>query len=78
MFLMAGLWNRAPDPKTGEEIEAYTVVTTAANDVIKIHDRMPVIVDEDDVMRWLGDRRRAGGSSQTICRRAHDGLAGDR
>jgi putative SOS response-associated peptidase YedK len=28
-------------------------VTTAANDVIRKHDRMPVMLEDDDLMAWL-------------------------
>ena len=53
VFMMAGLWNEAPHPKTGEAVETFTVVTTAANGVIRKHDRMPVMLEDDDMMAWL-------------------------
>jgi putative SOS response-associated peptidase YedK len=51
-FAFAGLWERW----TGEEppIESCTIITTDANDVIRpLHDRMPVILESRDYVRWL-------------------------
>lgn len=52
---MAGLWTEGPDPKTGEVLPSYTIITTEANAVIRIHDRMPVLLDAHDARRWLTD-----------------------
>ena len=52
-MIFAGLYQRwrAPDDFT---IESCTILTTAANDLIKpIHDRMPVIIDTSDFPLWL-------------------------
>lgn len=53
LFLMAGLWNAAEHPKTGEPVESFTVVTTSANAAIRVHDRMPLIVGDEDLETWL-------------------------
>ena len=53
LFAMAGLWQDAIDVKTGELIDTYTVVTTKPCPAIRVHDRMPVILDESDYRRWL-------------------------
>ena len=53
MFVMGGLWNVAPDPKTGDDVETYAVVTTAANGLIAPHDRMPYLPEADDLLPWL-------------------------
>ncbi len=53
IFMMAGLWNRASDLKTGEPVDTYTIVTTSTSAVIRIHDRMPAIVEEDQMRSWL-------------------------
>lgn len=38
----------------GEEIESCTIIMTESNDpVSKIHDRMPVILPEEDYDGWL-------------------------
>ena len=52
-FWMAGLWSEGMDPKTGELIDTFTVVTTEANSVIHIHNRMPVILVPEHHERWL-------------------------
>ena len=52
-YFFAGLWSEAADPKTGEVVDTYTIVTTSANAAIHIHDRMPVILDPEDYQRWL-------------------------
>ncbi len=53
VFAMAGLWSEAADAQTGEVIESYTVITTDAAPVIRVHDRMPVILDPADYATWL-------------------------
>ena len=64
MFAFAGLWERWKPREDGEPVETYTIVTTEPNAVVAtIHDRMPVILAEDDYDRWLSgsldDARRA-------------------
>lgn len=54
-FAMAGLWER--NTKASDDaspIASFTVITTAANSVTgKVHDRMPVILDQKDFQAWL-------------------------
>lgn len=53
-FAMAGLWEHWESEDTGEVIESCTILTTSANqDVISLHDRMPVILDPSDFRKWL-------------------------
>jgi putative SOS response-associated peptidase YedK len=52
-FAFAGLWETFQDP-AGEDLESCTIVTTdAAESIRAIHDRMPVVLDEDGWERWL-------------------------
>jgi putative SOS response-associated peptidase YedK len=52
-FAMAGLWERWRG-EDGESLESCTIVVTDANSLVHtIHDRMPVIVDEEDYGAWL-------------------------
>jgi len=52
-FAFAGLWERW-HPESGEPIDTYTIITTAANELMApIHNRMPVIVPPDQYPRWL-------------------------
>ena len=56
MMIMAGLWSRWKDPKSGDEVLSCTVLTCAPNDVMaELHDRMPVILAESDWPKWLGE-----------------------
>ena len=51
-FAFAGLWDswRKPD----REFQAFTIITTGANDVVRLfHDRMPVILRKNDEGKWL-------------------------
>jgi putative SOS response-associated peptidase YedK len=51
-FAFAGLWERWS--KQGEPIESCTILTTAANDLLRpLHDRMPVILSPNDYGVWL-------------------------
>ena len=54
----AGLWDHWEHD--GETIESCTIITTAANEIMKsIHDRMPVVLDPDVYESWLQE----GGKS---------------
>jgi len=56
MFAFAGLWENWRDPKTGEWIRTYTIITTAANELLApIHNRMPVILPHAAFGAWLGE-----------------------
>ncbi len=53
---MAGLWAKWKDPKSGNEIQSCTILTCGPNDVMaKLHNRMPVVLDEKDWPKWLGE-----------------------
>lgn len=52
-FAFAGLWEHweGPDNST---IDSCTIMTTDANETLRpLHDRMPVILHEEDYDRWL-------------------------
>lgn len=52
-FAFAGLCEHWKDDK-GKELNSFTIVTTNANKLVgKIHDRMPVILEEDKEKEWL-------------------------
>ena len=60
---IAGLWDEWRDPETREPVLSATLIVTAANDFTRsIHDRMPVILGQQDqpVLSSCGPRR-------TIC-----------
>ena len=55
-MVMAGLWAKWKDPKSGAEIQSCTILTTSSNEVMaKVHDRMPIILDKADWPKWLGE-----------------------
>ncbi len=54
----AGLMETYADPN-GSEIDTGTILTThASTDLAGIHDRMPVVIHEQDCARWLDCRSR--------------------
>jgi putative SOS response-associated peptidase YedK len=55
-MVMAGLWETWKSPTSGEEILTCTVITCEPNEAMgELHDRMPVILDEADWPKWLGE-----------------------
>ncbi len=61
LLLLAGLYEGWSDPETGELLRTFTVITKAADEVVRpVHDRMPVILPREGVAGWLGDDDPAG------------------
>ena len=59
-YAFAGLWERW-QPREGEPLETFTILTTDPNETMEpIHNRMPVILEPRDYLRWLspGDPAR--------------------
>ena len=53
VFALAGIWDHW-EGKQGEVIESVAIITTSANELMQpIHDRMPVILEEEDVAEWI-------------------------
>ena len=53
VFALAGIWDRW-EGKQGEVIESVAIITTSANELmLPIHDRMPVVLEKEDVAGWL-------------------------
>ena len=54
LFAFAGLWDEWSDKETGEIVQTFTILTTAANSLVApIHDRMPVILEPKEENLWL-------------------------
>lgn len=54
-FGFAGLWDRWRSAG-GDVIESCTILTTEANELLRdVHDRMPVILYQDDYQLWLDE-----------------------
>lgn len=50
---LAAVWE-SWNPKEGERLNSFSIVTTAANTFVSnIHDRMPVILKKEDEKTWL-------------------------
>jgi putative SOS response-associated peptidase YedK len=55
-FTLATLWENWKDPYAGEWVRTFTIVTTEANTLVaELHNRMPMIVAEDDREPWMAD-----------------------
>jgi putative SOS response-associated peptidase YedK len=69
LFAFAGLWDRWKDRASGELILSFSIVTTTANPLLApIHERMPVILDEGDQARWLGEDPASPAELQALIR----------
>jgi putative SOS response-associated peptidase YedK len=54
LFAFAGLWDTWTDKETGEIVPSFTILTTDANSLLApIHDRMPVLLHQEDEIKWL-------------------------
>ena len=52
-FAMAGIWEKWYDIQ-GEAIYSFSIITTSPNLLmVKIHDRMPVILNREDEKKWI-------------------------
>jgi putative SOS response-associated peptidase YedK len=55
---LAGLWAGWRDPESDQVRRTFTIVTTTPNAAMAdLHDRMPVVLDERVLDRWLVDGR---------------------
>jgi putative SOS response-associated peptidase YedK len=64
-FAFAGIWEPAADDLP----ESYSLLTTEPNEVVaRVHDRMPVILAADTMVRWLGDRPLAAAELSELVR----------
>lgn len=56
-FFMAGIWQPWTDQHTGEYVESFAIITTAANGLMEqVHNskkRMPTLLPEDLAFEWL-------------------------
>jgi len=71
----AGLWAPWKDETTGRWLLSASVVTTAANATVsELHNRMPVILDEEAWRLWLDPDIRDEGLLQSLLTPAPDDL----
>ena len=56
MFAFAGLWEiwKNREAPEADVVRTFTILTTSPNELVEtIHDRMPVILDEEAQQVWL-------------------------
>lgn len=54
LFALAGLWDAWKNPADDTWLQSFAVLTTSANELMApVHDRMPVILRQQDYGRWL-------------------------
>lgn len=64
-FAFAGIWEEG----TKDEPENFSILTTEPNAIVSpIHDRMPVILTEETMARWLGSEPLAPEEYQALVR----------
>jgi putative SOS response-associated peptidase YedK len=69
-FALAGLWERWKRPE-GKPIESCTIVVTSANALVgQIHDRMPVILGQNDYAAWLDPKTKDAKQLRAMLRPA--------
>lgn len=57
LCLMAALWESWRDPASGQRLESFAIITTAASEEMAwLHDRMPLLIPPSSVDAWLGVR----------------------
>jgi putative SOS response-associated peptidase YedK len=68
-FAFAGLWERWKEPASGEMVKSFTIITCPPNPLcVTVHNRMPVILDEPDYPRWLGEAPADADELQALLR----------
>ena len=67
---LPALWEGWKDP-AGEALRTFTIIATAANDdMARLHDRLPVILEADHWPIWLGEEGDHLALLRPRCRRA--------
>jgi putative SOS response-associated peptidase YedK len=52
---VAAIWENWKNPDTGEWERTFATITVPANAAVApVHDRMPLVLDKQDIDRWLG------------------------
>jgi putative SOS response-associated peptidase YedK len=63
---LAGLWDLW-HPPNGATIKSFTIITTAANDLLApLHNRMPVVLAPDRWAAWLGETPATDGELKAM------------
>jgi putative SOS response-associated peptidase YedK len=58
---LAGLWAGWRDPETDEVVRSFSIITGEPTEAVReLHDRMPVVLDEDEWPHWLDPATEPG------------------
>ena len=70
----AGLWERWRERPGDDPLDTFTILTTDANaELTPLHDRMPVILEPEDVARWIDPHNEDPATLTDLLRPAPDG-----
>jgi putative SOS response-associated peptidase YedK len=74
LFWFAGLYE-SWSPREGVRERTFTIITTTPNEVVRpLHDRMPVILSEDDADTWLNRDESEPAKLKALLHPAPEGL----
>jgi putative SOS response-associated peptidase YedK len=60
ILALAGLWKRWRDPATGDDVLSCTLIVTEPTQwMLPYHDRMPVLLQQAEIDRWLSGKMEA-------------------
>ena len=72
-MVMAGLWARWKNPVNAETVLSCTILTCAPNAKVgELHNRMPVILGEENWPKWLGEAEATNEELLTLLRPCPD------
>jgi putative SOS response-associated peptidase YedK len=77
LLLLGGVWEqwRPSGDKSVEPLRTCAILTTEANEVVgPVHDRMPVVIAEEDLDEWLGLEPLGAGALKRLTRPAPAGV----
>jgi putative SOS response-associated peptidase YedK len=75
LLLLGGLFEqwRPQDAKSAMALHTCTILTTGANELVSsVHDRMPVLIAEEDLDAWLAPEPLATGEIERLIRPARN------
>jgi putative SOS response-associated peptidase YedK len=74
LMLFAGLFDEA-QAIDGEPLESFSIITTSSNRTMAdLHDRMPVILEDDDLEAWLDRELTDFGPLEQLMQPADDAI----
>ena len=77
LLALAGLWEEAQNPKTGEPMVAFTMAMTDGSPfTAQWHDRMPCLLDADGFATWLDPSQ--ADAKRLLIPYPHDDLVAER